>query len=390
MTKDEYLLQTAVLRRTASVLRGCGYLETQFIPSLKRPLWKLPAEIPSLFGLTRKRGSCFNATAVPGYLANRFIGGRESLKTAHVMFFMNMAVPEALASDLLTEEHLEELIDCGAVNRKEGMVQSRIRFVPWDDYLILSDPDEGAQRNTDYYVYAGGDSTLLIDFVTNRLKPEQRFQRGLDLCAGTSIQSYNLLNRCDHITAAELNPRAVRFAKASSEVNQLEKLDVIQSDLWQNVQGRFDIILSNPPYLPMPGESVSVKTLDVCGGGALGLDIPLRIIDGLGEYLDTGGYSAVLAASPVIGGENVLVKDLEPLAAKHGLSIHVHAWKYTNLKLDLALQRQKGISHFVFCVIETHRSGTPGVKTLHMPIAKRVPQIFYSRLELLLSRKKSS
>ncbi len=375
-----------LLQDTAASLKSCGYLATQCLPSLKRPFWKVFLELGSLIRPPGKDANCFTPTAVPGFHANRFLKGKQKLKTAHAMFFLNRDVLERSAIELLGSGLLKQLVDSEMVTLSGSYARSRIRFVPWKDYLILSDPDEGADRGTDFYVYVGGDSTLLTDFVEKHLEADFKADRGLDLCAGTSIQSYNLIPRCRMITAAELNPRAVAFAKATRTMNEAERIEVIQSDLWENVSGGYDIIVSNPPYLPMPGESISVKTLDVCGGGELGLDIPLRIIDGLGIHLNPGGYSAVLAASPIIKGKDVLREDLIPIADKHGLSIKIHAWKYTSLKLDMDLQRRKGISHFVFCVIESRKTGSPSVKTVHQPLVRRIPQILSARLEMLLKR----
>lgn len=386
MKSDAILQHTEVLRRTASALRESGYLSTQCLPSLKRPFWKVFLELHRLIRLPERMGNCFTPTAMPGFLANRFLKGKQNLKTAHSMFFLNRSVPRKFGEELLGASLLEDLVASGLVLESENGVRSSVRFVPWHDYLILSDPDEGAERGTDFYVYVGGDSTLLTDFVNRRLEEGFKADRGLDLCAGTSIQSYNLLQRCSEITAAELNPRAVSYARASREVNGAERITVVQSDLWENVNGSFGMIVSNPPYLPMPGESISVKTLDVCGGGELGLDIPLGIIDGLGTHLEQGGYSAVLAASPIIGGRDILHEDLLPIAEKHGLEVKLHAWKYTNLKLDMGLQKRKGISHFIFCVIESRKTGTPSVTTVHQPFYKRLPQRFSSWVQLLFFR----
>lgn len=386
MKSHDILLHTDVLGKTADLLRECGYLTTQCLPSLKRPLWKVFLELPRFFHLPERPGYCFMPTAIPGFLANRFLRGKHRLKTAHAMFFLNRSVPDSLAEELLGVDLLSALLESHIVFRCGNNVRSTVRFVPWHDYLIMSDPDEGAYRETDFYVYVGGDSTLLTSFVNSHMKNSFKGIRGLDICAGTSIQSYNLLQKCDSITAAELNPRAVSFAKASHEINDVREINVIQSDLWENVQGHFDVIVSNPPYLPMPGESVSVKNLDVYGGGELGLDLPLRIIDGLGKHLNPGGYSAVLAASPIMNGRDVLKDDLLPIAEKHGLSIEIHAWKYTNLKLDIPLQLRKNISHFIFCVIETRKTGNPSVRTIQQPFLKRFPQIISLKLELLLAR----
>ncbi len=385
MNPDEILTRTAVLRRTATVLRETGYLSTQSIPSLRRPKWKMILELHRLFHLPDRTGYCFEPTAMPDFLADRFLRGKERLKTAYRLFFLNRPVPGPGCESLLGKDLLNELLEAGIAVSENDRILSTVRFVPWRNFLFLSDPDEGARRGTDFYVYLGGDSTLLTDFVHRRLEGGFKARRALDLCAGTSIQSYNMLDRSESITAAELNPRAVAYAEASRQINDIGSIEIIQSDLYENVQGSFDVIIANPPYVPMPSESVSARNMDAFGGGELGLDIPLRIMEGLGSRLNNGGYSAVLAGSPIIQGRDILRENLLPIADKHGLSIILHAWKYTNLKLDLALQREKGISHFMYCVIESRKTGRASVRTVHQRFLKRFPQLLALKFEQIIS-----
>ena len=69
----------------------------------------------------------------------------------------------------------------------------------------------------------------------------------------------------------------------------------IQSDLFENIEGKFDIIVSNPPYI----KSDVIKTLDkevqnepilALDGGEDGLDIYRKIIEEAHEYLKEDGY----------------------------------------------------------------------------------------------------
>ncbi|MCK5037310.1 MAG: methyltransferase, partial [Candidatus Sabulitectum sp.] len=198
------------------------------------------------------------------------------MRSAYFLFFLHHKISEKEAIDLLGLDLYESLIIEGLLINSDGII-SNVRFVPWSNFLFVSDHDEGSSRETDFYVYVGGDSTELISFVNRRLDISETFHRGLDLCAGTSIQSYNLLNRCDSIVAAEISQRAIDYAAVSSEINSPGKINIVKSDLWQNLEGTFDIIISNPPYVPARLNEVSPKILDAYGGSDLGMDIPIKI-----------------------------------------------------------------------------------------------------------------
>jgi release factor glutamine methyltransferase len=74
-----------------------------------------------------------------------------------------------------------------------------------------------------------------------------------------------------------------------------ESPEFIESDLFENLEGPFDLILANPPYLT----SDEVEQMDVMNwpeprsalhGGADGLDYIRRIVDQAFEYLSDNGY----------------------------------------------------------------------------------------------------
>jgi hypothetical protein len=347
-------------------LRAEGYLSTQRIPSQRRPLWKLAAELQVLGDYRAGTTHCFSSSALPGSYMKSFLRGRPKLETLYRLFFLNQTVPLSIASNALPALLMNHLSADGVLDVTDG-VKSRFRLVPWRDSLLLSDPDEGPERQREHYVYVGGDSTVLSDFVTRRVG-NRSFRRGLDLCAGTSIQAHNLVENCDALVAAEYNPRAVAFSRVNAAINGLENsIHAVESNLWEYVEGTFDIIVSNPPYLPMPDEKLSTSNLDVCGGTDYGMNIPVEIFRGMARFLNTDGYGVFLAASPVIGGRSLLHERLAPLASELGLSAVMNAWNYTDLILDREYQRRENISYFVFHIIEVTRECPGRIRTVHLP-----------------------
>lgn len=120
--------------------------------------------------------------------------------------------------------------------------------------------------------------------------------RILDMCSGSGCILLSLLkysNDCMGV-GAELQPEAVELARENAE-----KLGVaatfIESDLFGQVEGKYDLIVSNPPYI----ESAVIKTLDrevrehepmsALDGGEDGLDFYRRITEEARGYLSRGG-----------------------------------------------------------------------------------------------------
>lgn len=374
-----------VLKQLIDELRTRDYLYTARFPCLRRPLWMLPLEPHVLLKYAKGRTSPFTPTALPSFYGKIWFQDHKDTALLHRLFYLNRPVRTISLEKTLGNEMLSGLVDSGMIRDSNGTARSVYRMVPWRDSIFLSDPDQGNKRTTVHYVYVGNDSIELADFV-RRTMLNREFERGLDLCAGSAFQGHNIRSYCGSVLAAEFNPRAVDFAQATLYANGIDdSFSIVQSDLWEKVTGTFDIIVSNPPYYPVSEHLVNSRILDVFGGSDHGMEKPLIIFDGFGQYLDKGGCGALLAASPVIDGEDILIERLKPLARSHGLETVLIPWKYTNIKLDPEYQVQNGIDYLIHYIIYARRTGSGSVcisgysnlvrslEKLQIGIQKRLP-----------------
>ena len=72
----------------------------------------------------------------------------------------------------------------------------------------------------------------------------------------------------------DVNSAATRFAAVNAIVNDCARVRVVNSDVMSEIDGRADIIIANPPYLVDADERVYRH-----GGGKLGIDLSLRIVE---------------------------------------------------------------------------------------------------------------
>ena len=91
------------------------------------------------------------------------------------------------------------------------------------------------------------DSELLQRFVR-----EHAFGRVLDLGTGSGIQALTAAENKNvrEIIAADINPAAITQLTKKIHEKKLKKIKAIQTDLFSNIDGKFDFIIFNPPYLP--------------------------------------------------------------------------------------------------------------------------------------------
>jgi ribosomal protein L3 glutamine methyltransferase len=101
------------------------------------------------------------------------------------------------------------------------------------------------------------------------------------------------------VVAGDLMADALAVARINLERHAMEdRVELVQSDLYERVEGRFDLIVSNPPYVPLeevaglPGEYTHEPGIALASGDD-GLDTSRRILQDAARYLTDGGTLAL-------------------------------------------------------------------------------------------------
>ncbi|MFC5827502.1 putative protein N(5)-glutamine methyltransferase [Nonomuraea insulae] len=122
----------------------------------------------------------------------------------------------------------------------------------------------------------------------------------LDMCCGTGAMGAAVaagLERAE-LHAADLDPVAVRCARrnlAGAHVHEGDLYEPLPSSL----RGRVHVLIASPPYVPsesvglLPPEARLHEPLMALDGGADGLDVVRRVIDGASGWLAPGGHLLV-------------------------------------------------------------------------------------------------
>ena len=141
------------------------------------------------------------------------------------------------------------------------------------------------------------DTEILVEEVikiSKQIKKED--QTILDLCTGSGAIAISLANYIPNakVYASDISEEALKIAKKNSEKNKV-RIEWVLSDLFQNIHQKFDIIVSNPPYI----QTKVIKTLEknvqkepilALDGGKDGLEFYKKIIQEADSYLKENGY----------------------------------------------------------------------------------------------------
>lgn len=186
---------------------------------------------------------------------------------------------------------LPALQEAGLVEGTEGL-RATIELKPHGsdrrDGWICSDPTPLDGRvgrpRPDFVLGASPASTTLTQLV-----PPRRYGRVLDLGTGCGIQALHL--DAEEIVATDLNPRALELARISLGLSGVVA-DLREGSLYEPVaRERFDLIVTNPPYVISPP---SPDRLVYREGGFAGDGLMRQVVAGAGEHLADDGLLIVL------------------------------------------------------------------------------------------------
>lgn len=102
----------------------------------------------------------------------------------------------------------------------------------------------GMRILVDQGVYqTSGDSELMAEVV--EINKDQDF---LEVGCGTGVVSIAVAKRARHGTGVDINEHAVENSKKNAKTQKITNLDFFSSNVFENVEGTFDVVICNPPY----------------------------------------------------------------------------------------------------------------------------------------------
>lgn len=177
------------------------------------------------------------------------------------------------------------------------------------------------------------DTEILVEEVMRHLHDGFRI---LDMCTGSGCILLSLLHYSNDCTGigADISEDALKVARKNAENLQEQGAVFVQSDLFSNIEGKFEIIVSNPPYIrsdviPTLMEEVRlhepVAALDgfedglhfyreiiaqsrdyLCGGGQLFFEIGYDQKEAVTELMEKAGFKNVTAVRDFAGLDRVV------------------------------------------------------------------------------------
>src|SRR5262249_25184815 len=184
-------------------------------------------------------------------------------------------------------------VDAADLRRLEGLIKRRIRDRIPTAYLLK----EAWLDGLPFYV----DRRVIVprSHIAGLLHGwPHRVRRVLDLCCGSACLAVLAARAFPlaKVDAVDISEASLAVAERNQRLHHLaHRVDLVRSDLFSNLRGRrYDLILTNPPYVPqavmrrLPREYRYEPGLAL-GAGDDGMDLVARILEAAPDHLYPGG-----------------------------------------------------------------------------------------------------
>ncbi len=281
------LSDTAVIDTLGADLRSAGYT-TDGVGDL------LGADAGAAFS----RGQWWSALRI----TERATAERQRLAVLVRLFLLGAEESRDRVAVAVPTSGVDALIANGVVEpTPSGAVRAALDIRPHGDgrrdFLVVSDLDAALRPgpvHDDHVLGIGGASVTLAHAVVRT-----HVGRALDLGTGCGVQALHLDAHCDAIVATDTNERALALAAATARLNGMS-WDLRCGSLFEPVDGeRFDLIVSNPPFVVGTG-ALHYMYRD---SGMAGDSLSQNLIEAVGEHLEPGGTAQIMANWIVRHGE---------------------------------------------------------------------------------------
>ena len=151
--------------------------------------------------------------------------------------------------------------------------------------------------------------------------------RAIDIGCGNGAGALAIAQSFPHaeVVGADINTRALALSLVNARLANLANFTAARSDLFDGVEGDFDLIVSNPPYVLDPSELPYRH-----GGGMHGAELSVRIVEESLGRLRRGGSLMLYTGVAITGARDRFLDAIRPM-----LDSLCDQWSYDELDPDI-------------------------------------------------------
>lgn len=247
----------------------------------------------------RADGYRFTCVTPATHARNNAREGNERARTLRDVFGWS----RPFAPGLISADELQQLQAAHVLVGEGDLLRSTVRWSSLDDLLLVHSafPTDASDA-----VFFGPDSYRFAQVIHDHLQRTPKpVQHAVDIGCGTGVGALLIARAAQHaqVSAVDINPLALRYTAINAALAGAGNLSVEPSDLLDGIGGTFDLIVANPPYMLDASERVYRH-----GGGALGAQLSLRIVEQACERLSPAGTLLLYTGVAIVEGRDALLE----------------------------------------------------------------------------------
>ncbi|KMO38944.1 SAM-dependent methyltransferase [Methylobacterium variabile] len=217
--------------------------------------------------------------------------------------------------DLLPPELFGLMRDAGAAVPDGDLWRPILRLSSLDGELFLHSAFPPLAADA---VFFGPDTVRFVRAVTAHLKTRATpVRRVVDIGCGSGAAGIVVAKRAPdaEVTLVDINEAALRAAAFNARAARVGSTVPRRSNLLAQVDGEFDLIVSNPPFMVDPAGRAYRD-----GGGTHGSGLPLAVVEAATRRLAPGGTLVLFTGTVIVEGRDAFRAAAEDLCAGAGLA----------------------------------------------------------------------
>uniref|UniRef100_UPI003D2A3169 methyltransferase n=1 Tax=Pseudomonas sp. DC418 TaxID=3418478 RepID=UPI003D2A3169 len=228
-------------------------------------------------------------------------------------------------ASLLSPDELAQLRVAQVLSEQGSLWRATVRWSTLDELLLVHSAYPTLASDA---VFFGPDSYRFAQVIHDHLqRTATPVQRAVDIGCGSGVGALLIARAAQHaqVSAVDINPLALRYTAINAALAGVSNLSLASSDVLDGVDGSFDLIVANPPYMFDTAQRAYRH-----GGGALGAQLSLRIVEEACERLNPGGSLLLYTGVAIVEGRDALLE-----AVRLRLAGPQWAWTYREVDPDV-------------------------------------------------------
>src|SRR3954447_19709095 len=227
--------------------------------------------------------------------------------------------------DVLPADIVALMRDAGILLEENGMLRSALRVSSLDGELFFHSAFPTTEPDA---VFFGPDTYRFARAIKAALRERKAaIANAVDIGCGTGPGGILVAKRAPEarVLMTDINDSALRLARVNAALAGTTNAVACRTEILADVDGAFDLIVSNPPYL-----NDALGRAYRHGGGDFGADLSLRILDAALLRLAPGGTLILYTGTAIIGGRDLFLE-----AALPRMVAGDFAWRYEEVDPDV-------------------------------------------------------